>query len=751
MSSTPPQLRREMENLMQDHFRSGAFSPPSKARTGPASPGRLVCAHGAIAWSGSCGPYPILKGLAMRFTPFAPRRGQQLRRQLWVEALEDRVTPSPLGLVPIDGSANTGGLGPCVITAPASAGATPPPELEIHKEVTRGFPDVIHPGDTASFTISVTNNYGAGEAVNVLGTDQLPAADLLTWVIDSSTFDVTSISTNDFLTFASNRLAAGATASVTVHALIPLDLFGGPPGGTGNLPSGPFELDGNATTGVPGTPGSPTASHDWDQVFLDVVNRTSTSGAIAGSFVTDAVKSTRDDVFTGRSGDTHGIQAGPWRFEDSKPQASNDIAHAYAATYRDPNYGHVLLFAGLDRYDSGGDAGAGFWFFHNPIGENPSVTSNGGHPFTGQHADGDMLLVSEFTPDGSASAVKVFRWTGDDSTGTLVPLTAPEDTTFAVANGAAITVPWSFTDKRHNSGPAAGEFLEVGVDLTALGLGGCFSSFLADTRASPSPTATLSDFVLGTFNSCRLELPNTATVGADGIDPIDSNLALITVVPEDVAPQTSPEQSAPAPAILAGPMTVGHLPPWLTDVPAGVAAPAGHAPWQHLASDAASALTPDEFVIGTFNSCRLELPNTATVGADGIDPIDSNLALITGFLGDAERRASPERSAPAPAILAGPMTVGHLPPWLTDVPAGVAAPAGHAPWQRLTSDAGSAVTGDEDEPAAVHVANVERVFRMVGEEDGLALGKGSDRDDDLLEVMGDLCQPDREALTPLDV
>jgi uncharacterized repeat protein (TIGR01451 family) len=513
----------------------------------------------------------------------------------------------------------------------------------ILQKVTDGFPDVIHPGDIASFTITVTNNFGAGDAFNVLGTDQLPAADQLTWVVASSTFDVTSLDANDVLTFSSSRLAAGATESVTVHALIPSDLFGDSPGGTASLPGGPFELDGNAATGVPG---SPAASHDWDQVFLDVVHRTSTSGAIAGSFVTDAVKSTADDVFTGRSRDTAGVQAGPWRFQNAKPPASNDIAHAFAATYVDPANGHLLLFAGLDRYDSGGGA-AGFWFFHDPIGENPRVTT-GGHPFTGEHADGDILLVSDFTAGGSASAMKVFRWTGDDRTGTLVPLSAPEGTAFAIANGAPVTVPWSFTDKGHNSRPAAGEFLEAGVDLTALGLGGSFSSFLAETRSSQSPTATPSDFVIGTFNSRRLELPDTATVRADGIDSIDSNFALIAVVPEDSALQASVEQPAPAPVTPADPGNGDRFPQRLTDILVGVAPPAGHSPWQHA-----------------------------------------------------------------------------------------------------TSDAASTTTRDEDEPAALRVASVDRVFRMLGEENGLVLGKGSDQGEGLLKVTVDLWQLDREALTPL--
>ena len=111
----------------------------------------------------------------------------------------------------------------------------------------------------------------------------------------------------------------------------------------------------------------------------------------------------------------------------------------------------------------------------------------------------------------------------------------PPNSTFAIVNGGPISVPWPFTDKSRNSGPAAGEFLEEGVNLTALGLGGCFSNFIAETRSSQSPTATLSDFVIGNFDTCRLDLPNTATVQADGIAPITSNQVIITILPADDA------------------------------------------------------------------------------------------------------------------------------------------------------------------------------------------------------------------------
>src|SRR5262249_13875579 len=309
-----------------------------------------------------------------------------------------------------------------IITASASASVTLLPHLAITKAVTPGFSDVIHPGDTASFTITVSND-GAGPATNVLVTDQLPAADQLTWGKGTSTFDTASISTSDLLTASSATLAAGVTESITVSALIPLDIFGTSGGGTGSgdpVAAGVFELDGNATTGVLGTSGSTTTSHDWDQVFNDVVNGTSTSGATAASFVTDAVNTTGDDIFTGGgSKDTQGIQQGPWLFTDSKPQAKNDITHAYAATYTDPSNAPVLLFAGLDRFDNRGDAPAGFWFFQNPVGLSTNNPTSSGSPFTGTHKDGDILLVSDFTTGGSVSTIKVFRWTGNDSTGSL--------------------------------------------------------------------------------------------------------------------------------------------------------------------------------------------------------------------------------------------------------------------------------------------------------------------------------------------
>jgi len=428
-----------------------------------------------------------------------------------------------------------------LIKANASTSVTLLPELTISKAATNGV-TTIHPGDTASFTITVSNT-GAGPATNVLVTDQLPEAELLNWTVGSSNFDTSSISTTDFLTASDASLPAGATDTIVVNAVIPADLFGNTGAGNGDpLPTGLFELDGNATDDPA------VAGDDWSNVVAG-----DGGSSFAHSFVTDQINSRTDDIFQGGgSKDTLGIQQGQWLFTNSKPQAKDDISHAFAAMYTDPATDDVILYTGLDRFDNSGDATAGFWFFQNSIGENAAVTTNGGHPFVGTHTDGDILLVSDFTVGGSVSTIKVFRWTGSDATGSLVPVATPPNSTFAIVNGSSISVPWSFINKSRDNGPAAGEFLEEGVNLSALGLGGCFSNFLAETRSSQSPTATLSDFVIGNFNTCRLDLPNTATVKADGIDPITSNQVIITIVPAGTSAQAS-TASAPDPlASIAG-------------------------------------------------------------------------------------------------------------------------------------------------------------------------------------------------------
>src|SRR5207237_114287 len=67
------------------------------------------------------------------------------------------------------------------IKANAQASVTLLPALSITKAQTGGV-KTLHPGDTASYTITVKNT-GAGPATNVSVTDQLPEPAFLSWTI----------------------------------------------------------------------------------------------------------------------------------------------------------------------------------------------------------------------------------------------------------------------------------------------------------------------------------------------------------------------------------------------------------------------------------------------------------------------------------------------------------------------------------------------------------------------------------------
>jgi uncharacterized repeat protein (TIGR01451 family) len=418
------------------------------------------------------------------------------------------------------------------------------PKLAITKAVTPGFTTVIHPGGTASYTITVTNT-GVGTAQNVVVTDNLPDASQLPWTVTSFTGFTSSPSiSGGVLTGMDASLAGGASASITVSAAVPLNFFGNVGAANGDaVPANLFELDGNATVDTAG-------GHDWNQVYADNVAhpRTTTSGALDSSFVTD--ETTGDDIYTGGSTkDTQGING--WLFKTGKPQDKDEIEHAFAAQYKDPSTNDVILYVGADRFSNSGSSTLGAWFFVNPIAKSTSANVGGsGAPFTGTHATGffdanhvfhgDILLISNFTQGGSVSTIAVYGWLGSDSNGSLV-LLGQTASTVAVVNSGSPGVAWPYTDKAGFSQPQAGEFIEEGVNLSGLGLNPCFSSFLLESRSSPSTTATLSDFILGSFQTCDVMLPNQASVSASNFNngqPITSNTVTIEIndgMPQEAA------------------------------------------------------------------------------------------------------------------------------------------------------------------------------------------------------------------------
>ncbi len=112
-------------------------------------------------------------------------------------------------------------------------------------------------------------------------------------------------------------------------------------------------------------------------------------------------------------------------------------------------------------------------------------------------------------------------------------------------NSASIPVPWGYQAKGTVAGGfiPSGGFVEGGIDLTALGLEGCFSTFVAETRSSPSVDAQLKDFALGDFEACGSELTTTPsdnagdplTDGPDDGDVPDVSIGTGSVLVKDAA------------------------------------------------------------------------------------------------------------------------------------------------------------------------------------------------------------------------
>ncbi len=273
-----------------------------------------------------------------------------------------------------------------------------------------------------------------------------------------------------------------------------------------------------------------TTTDDWSQV------KSGTGGHfIAHSFQTDAAGGNSDPTtFLGTSTkDTMPISQ--WAWQAHSVQSKDDIEHAYAAAYNVS--GQTFLYAGMDRFANSGDSTAGFWFIQdstfdlctaaNVGSRGPNAGCTAGGTFAGNHTDGDLLIVSDFSQGGAVSTINIFIWAGGPN-GTL-PTTpnltispAPCNPGVAggtrndvcglvnnayvqqVVHGKEALVPalvatggWSFFDVKNNTKFATGEFLELGINLDNPSLFGstppCFSTFMAETRSSTSVGSSLSD------------------------------------------------------------------------------------------------------------------------------------------------------------------------------------------------------------------------------------------------------------------
>ena len=269
---------------------------------------------------------------------------------------------------------------------------------------------------------------------------------------------------------------------------------------------------------VPTIDGNPV---DWNAANFNLFAIKKYQGDAFGNGVVD-------NQFTEGSKDFFLANQLVWSISQTK--AKNDIANG-AAIIKDG----ILYFAG-DRVSNNGDAQIGFWLYLNGTGP---VTVGGNNIFSPPHVDGDVLVLADFTGGGRNATVTIYQWytganplppgtsivpntNGNLRTTTLVGTVAENnDGQYSIPTG------WSFPTATYDYNM----FFEGRVDLTALGvLNLCNTSFLLETRSSQSITASLDDFVGGSFNVTPTVTVNSPTV-CEGSLPVT-----ITATPGDGTP-----------------------------------------------------------------------------------------------------------------------------------------------------------------------------------------------------------------------
>jgi hypothetical protein len=266
----------------------------------------------------------------------------------------------------------------------------------------------------------------------------------------------------------------------------------------GNPADSVFQLEGNAI--------DDGAGDDWANIFDGSDSSAATTGIVDDG-------NHNATIFTGGgSKDPNDVSSWRWKNAGGLPDKDN-LLHAFAA-----RYGSLVVF-GSDRFDNSGDAQQGFWLFQNPVGTNADGT------FHDVHEAGDVLILSDFSIGGTVSSIAVYEWvdSGGNVSTHLNSLFSSTSANCSIGagdvcgivnptNGTA-TGGWSFTDKSGNSTYLQGEFFEGGIDLSAFpGLSAeCFAAFSSETRSSQSPTATLKDFVVGSFQACQSTITTAQT------------------------------------------------------------------------------------------------------------------------------------------------------------------------------------------------------------------------------------------------
>lgn len=237
---------------------------------------------------------------------------------------------------------------------------------------------------------------------------------------------------------------------------------------------------------------------------------------VASTMCDDATTTTTCDA-TGDLAFTQGSKdiASPsgWTCTSKPVTPKDEIDNSAAALLLEPNSdgsNHLVLYQNIERGVINGTSNAGFWLFQQPVGCSiPSGKSSA--TFSGSHTDGDVLLFATF--NSGTATIEAYAWKGGLNTANPISSgqACSQSTTdlCGMVNIGSITTPWA---PHNTTAILPNGYFEVGFDLTDFykKLGTpvpCFSTFMADTRASGSQgnavDSDLHDFMLGNLDSCK--------------------------------------------------------------------------------------------------------------------------------------------------------------------------------------------------------------------------------------------------------
>jgi hypothetical protein len=256
---------------------------------------------------------------------------------------------------------------------------------------------------------------------------------------------------------------------------------------------------------------------DWEDIFDSNGDlKPAYSDSLTAVFIEDqrAYKGNVDDTtFTGsKNDDLHST----WKWVTGNVPPKDDLSNVYM--YATPNAeGELILYAGLERLDPGGDSHIDIEINQDPIGldQEPPCT-DGTCSFTGEKTENDILVVMDFEKGGDLGFVEIHYWNGTQWVQKSVVNNGSgegcddDDTVCAFNNGNEIPGgDWPSYDRQGNviTDLPKNAFTEMGINVTQLlGKTPCFASVIAKSRSSSSITSDLKDFVIEDFTLCDARL-----------------------------------------------------------------------------------------------------------------------------------------------------------------------------------------------------------------------------------------------------